>query len=184
MAYEKGRIYARIEVDGTDYTHVLVSSTPPSIEYNLGETGGGRGASYPVTNEIQPLNFSFDVEGDFAELSSVGLILNISYTEELGTPGQATLEEVDYDIMGFQTSVVRSPFTARDTGLPVITHNLRVLRYKESRGDGEPEFDIDITTNPVKVLSKGEPLVPTSGMSASLPERLPGPGTPATNGDN
>lgn len=158
MPYEQGRVHATIAVAGKDYTHILTSSTPPAPEFDVGESQAGQGASYPVLERINALTYTYDVEGDFAELNEMAKEQTISYEEETATPGEEATKTIGYEIEGRQTSVVRSPFVNSQNGLPTITHNFRVLKYRETH-NGTVEWDIDLTVHPQKIQYKGASVI-------------------------
>ena len=149
MTYEKARAEANLTVGEETYTHVLINATPPSAEWDVGNTQSGRAMNFPIYKRLQDLTFTFDVEGDFAELKNMKDEMTFSYSEVLDTPGAAN-ETVDYEITGRQTSRPRAQFVSTANGFPSNTHNIRVTKFRETQNN-VLLWDIDINVFPPKV---------------------------------
>ena len=167
MPYGQGRVYATIEVDGTEYAHILASATPPSPTWNVGTSAAAKGMDYPLHFRFNPLNFTFSVEGDYYELNNMVDPFTVIYTETLQTRNPATgaldTKEVTYEVTGIQT-VEPQEYTATNTGFPLVQHTLNCTKFKKVF-DGQEEWDVDIDVYPPKFNHMGKPAIPGAVIS-------------------
>ena len=146
---------ARITVDGTGKTHMLVSATPPSITPNVGRTASGQGIPARNIDELNPIEFGFVLEGDDPDLDNQMDPITVQYEEDTFTPGETDRGTINRQVTGLITSIVRADFVARRNTLPTVTYTIDVDQYNMSRGD-TVVWDIDTTSNPAKVHHLGK----------------------------